>query len=677
MAGDGLDVDRVVARPAVEVGRAGVRRLDGEGVVAAAELDVQGLEVVVLDAARQLAAGDHGVAAHAEAGQVIGGQVADVVGRAVAVEDVHDVDLLRLVDAEVQVDRAVEVAVSGLGLLQLLDLEHGEGADRRDCRLGAEAAALAVDDHQQPALAGGDEALRRALVDRIGQRRGDLGQALALLHDMAQRAARLAVVDHHGPDFARDRRAGQLDLGRHGGFVHHRLVVHREFCGQAMDDQQRGALGGGREQQVGIGVDIRRQALGDVFQGIEAAGIADRVAVQRVGALDLEDQVPGIERADVAVQRDLSGEGGCLVDIAPGGDDDFACAGPADIAGHGEHAIVATGDQNARAKRSGGVAVQRLNRRGQLNRHLDIGVRRAVGCIDRFGDADTDPVEGQRQGPGLSGDRGAAQGHQRLRVDLDGQRDSAAAVMADHHQRRVVHHRRQAGGAAVLVHRRGERRRQRGQAVPCPDGEIVVVRADGQAPQVADCDAADQLDLGGLHFDAGAIGAHHDRLGHFRRRGLRRGGRHQRRRAAEVTALLDDDELVDCAGRDVGAATAGVDVEGQPGGHGGQVLGAVDDIEVLGVVQRDGPGLAVDRDAVQVDGHGHRLAADDLGQAVGVAAGGRHAQRRADGGSGRAGQHQHIALGDGLQGQCALVDLAGELGGDFCQAVALEQLIRE
>ena len=74
-------------------------------VVTGTKLDEDLFEVVELDATRDAASADDGIAAHAEAREAVGRQRRNVVGRAVAVEDVERVDLVGFVNTFVRVER--------------------------------------------------------------------------------------------------------------------------------------------------------------------------------------------------------------------------------------------------------------------------------------------------------------------------------------------------------------------------------------------------------------------------------------------------------------------------------------------------------------------------------------------------------------------------------------------
>ena len=68
-------------------------------IVTGAQVDIEDFEIAVNNAAGQRAACDNGFFGHTETGQVIFGQVSDIVGRAVVVVDGHRIDLIGLVQA--------------------------------------------------------------------------------------------------------------------------------------------------------------------------------------------------------------------------------------------------------------------------------------------------------------------------------------------------------------------------------------------------------------------------------------------------------------------------------------------------------------------------------------------------------------------------------------------------
>ena len=112
VAGDRLDVDRVVAGARDDRVRRRARALDRECVVAVAEVDVDRLELLVGDATGHRDAADDRVATHAEPGDRVLGQRAVDVVRVVRVVEVERVDLLRLVDRRVGVERRDEIRVT-------------------------------------------------------------------------------------------------------------------------------------------------------------------------------------------------------------------------------------------------------------------------------------------------------------------------------------------------------------------------------------------------------------------------------------------------------------------------------------------------------------------------------------------------------------------------------------
>ncbi len=128
MAGYGLHIDRIIAAGGGDGGGSPqIGRFYGQGIVAGAEVDVQGLDIAVRDATVDGLTADHGVGAHAEPGDVVRRQNAGVVGRAVAVEDVQGIHLLAFDHVEVAVDRSVEVVVPGRRLLRFGNIRKQGG----------------------------------------------------------------------------------------------------------------------------------------------------------------------------------------------------------------------------------------------------------------------------------------------------------------------------------------------------------------------------------------------------------------------------------------------------------------------------------------------------------------------------------------------------------------------
>ena len=111
---DRLHVDHVGAAGARHGGRAAVRVLDREGVLAEAEMDLDRLEVRVGDPAGELLPGDDRLAAHPETREAVLRQHTDVVRGAVVVEHVQRVDLVGFLHARVRVERRDVVLVAGL-----------------------------------------------------------------------------------------------------------------------------------------------------------------------------------------------------------------------------------------------------------------------------------------------------------------------------------------------------------------------------------------------------------------------------------------------------------------------------------------------------------------------------------------------------------------------------------
>ena len=179
VAVDGLDVDVVVTGAAGDVGRSGMRREDVEDIVAAAQLDVEHLEVAVHNAARQRAAGDDGIAAHAEAGEVVRRQEAFVIGRAVAVVDVQRIHLLSLIHAGVQIDRPIEVMVAHEWRVELAGFDDRDLPDRRHVHRRDEGLPDEIDDDHPRALGRRREGNDPADADAVAQGPRHVGKRFA------------------------------------------------------------------------------------------------------------------------------------------------------------------------------------------------------------------------------------------------------------------------------------------------------------------------------------------------------------------------------------------------------------------------------------------------------------------------------------------------------------------
>ena len=270
VAGDRLDVDAVVAAAAGQVGGAGVGREDREGVVAAAEPDIEDFQILVDDAARQDAAGDHGVAAHAEAGQVVRGKDADVIGGTAGVVDVQRIDLVGLVDPGIQVDRLIEVVVALHRSIELADLDDRDLPDRRHIDGGGELGSGQVGDHKLRTPGGRREGHDAACNDALAQFPGHVGEGFAGLDHVRVGGAEGGIVEDDGPHFARKQRARcQVDHGGGSGDrgIGSGAVGELEAGPGPMDDKQPGAVGQGDEIVRSIDVDGGGQAGSHRAQG--------------------------------------------------------------------------------------------------------------------------------------------------------------------------------------------------------------------------------------------------------------------------------------------------------------------------------------------------------------------------------------------------------------------------
>ena len=245
-----LDLEQVAAAAAQDRRAAGVGGQDGEGVVAAAQLDADGLEAFVVDAALQRLAADHRVRAHAQAVNALVGQPADVLGRAVGVADVEHIHLQRLVHAQVGVQRRKVVV----------------GAHRHG---GARRGPIAGEHHRVVAHGGvvgaavvhlARQAAQRFFECLAGQRGVAEGAAIqgAAIQGEAVQAAALPRVRHlrYRPGIAAGRCAGDaastgLDLGAEVGAA---ADLHRGAAGHRAPEaglHQRRQLGGHHAQVVG------------------------------------------------------------------------------------------------------------------------------------------------------------------------------------------------------------------------------------------------------------------------------------------------------------------------------------------------------------------------------------------------------------------------------------------
>ena len=243
VAVDGLDVDVVVTGATGDVGRSGVCREDVEDIVAATQFDVEHLEVAIDDAARQGATADDGIAAHAEAGEVIRRQEACVIGRAVAVEDVQRIHLLRFVHAGIQVDRPVEVLVAGEWRVELAGFDDGDLPDRRHVRRRDEVLASEIDDDQASAFRGRGKGDDPADANAVAQGPRHVGQRFARADHVGVRGREGGIVEDDGPHLAGEQGVGcqvnQLRLAGNGGI---RRVRKAEVGPGAIDDQEGRAV---------------------------------------------------------------------------------------------------------------------------------------------------------------------------------------------------------------------------------------------------------------------------------------------------------------------------------------------------------------------------------------------------------------------------------------------------
>ena len=305
VAVDGLDVDVVIAGAGRNVGAAGVGRNNLEGIVAAAQFDVEDLEVAVDDPARQRAAGDDRIAAHAEAGQVVGSEDAHVIGGAVAVVDVEGIHLRRLFDAGVQVDRPVEVFIAGKRRAELAGFDDRDLADRRHLDGGDEALVGEVDDEHPRAFGDRREGDHPAGDNAVGQFPRQVGQRLARCNGVGMRGGEGGIVEDDGPYLAGEKGRGlQVDqsrLARTGGAGH---IGKAEARPGAIDDKQGRAVGDGGEVLRRIDVDGRGERPDDVDGRVSRPG---RVAVLGGNVADQQQQRVGHARS---VGSGRQGDGG-------------------------------------------------------------------------------------------------------------------------------------------------------------------------------------------------------------------------------------------------------------------------------------------------------------------------------------------------------------------------------
>ncbi len=109
MSGNRLDVDDIVARAAMDGGRPLMGGLYREGIRTRAETDVDLLEIGVGDATLDGLAANDGVGPHAQAEETAVSQGAEVIRYAVAVVDIQNIDLVRLIGKNIAVDRTDEI----------------------------------------------------------------------------------------------------------------------------------------------------------------------------------------------------------------------------------------------------------------------------------------------------------------------------------------------------------------------------------------------------------------------------------------------------------------------------------------------------------------------------------------------------------------------------------------
>ena len=133
MTGCGLYRNRVVPTAAGDGCCSLMGGFHRQGIVAITQFNVQGLEVSVLNAARHLLAGNHGIRPHAQTVEPIFCQHPRIIGRTVAVVYVQHVHLVILVHPDIRVDRKIEIIISRHGLTAVRPVRvksHGCTGDR-------------------------------------------------------------------------------------------------------------------------------------------------------------------------------------------------------------------------------------------------------------------------------------------------------------------------------------------------------------------------------------------------------------------------------------------------------------------------------------------------------------------------------------------------------------------
>ena len=263
-----LDQNRVTSFAAHQIRRALVGGLNCERVVACAEPDIEYLKVTIDNTARQSPAAYDCVAAHAEPGQVVLGQGTFVICRAVAMVDVHGVDLVFLGHASVQVDRPVKVLVTGYRLVKLTGLDDRDVADGCNIDRCREARTLAVDDYQAVTIGHGREGHDSVSIDVVLQLSCHIGQGFTFCHGVRMGRRKGAVIEYDSPDLAFNRWLHRIIEGDDCRF--HRVVgdpdiLELKFLAETVDDQDSATLYQCCELIPGVRIDICGQSSDHVI----------------------------------------------------------------------------------------------------------------------------------------------------------------------------------------------------------------------------------------------------------------------------------------------------------------------------------------------------------------------------------------------------------------------------
>ena len=301
VAGKGLNVEGVGTVAAADLGGSGVRREDGEGIGAGTQFELERLEIEVADAAGEGLAGDDRVAAHAESVEAVGGEEADVVRWALAVQHREHVDLGFLVGREVGVQRRKVVAIAGGG---------------RSTRRPAVAQNDRVVFHcsvEAIGIGGGSRRTGDVLIDQSGEAFGDVligvaagsevGVGLRQTARPGQGQAVVAARTGHLAERDLDQFPVGAGTGAAAGDAASALAVARPNRAEARRIDERDARAA-CSRRISAG-EYGGEAAGDGHQGQTISGVR---GVGVVGGTELE--LPHLPVADEAFEPDRCGSVG-------------------------------------------------------------------------------------------------------------------------------------------------------------------------------------------------------------------------------------------------------------------------------------------------------------------------------------------------------------------------------